>query len=97
MAVHHLVVSSAHPQTFQPRIDTSRHVFLANDQLATRFIEEIDFHYCALDATAVIMTASLLNGIAELLPAASSIIHHPSSGPRYALRKGFAPLGSLLR
>ncbi|HWX22435.1 MAG TPA: hypothetical protein VN578_21245 [Candidatus Binatia bacterium] len=39
-----------------PRIDTSWHVFFANDQLATRFIEEIDFDYCALDATAVIMT-----------------------------------------
>ncbi|HWX22355.1 MAG TPA: hypothetical protein VN578_20840 [Candidatus Binatia bacterium] len=39
-----------------PRIDTSWHVFFANDQLATRFIEEIDFDYCALDATAFLMT-----------------------------------------
>ena len=36
-----------------PRIDTSEHVWFANDQLAVRFIEEIDFDYCAADATAV--------------------------------------------
>jgi HK97 family phage major capsid protein len=41
-----------------PRIDTSEHVWFANDQLAVRFIEEIDFDYCAGDATAVLMTAA---------------------------------------
>jgi HK97 family phage major capsid protein len=41
-----------------PRIDTSEHVYFANDQLATRFIEEIDFDYCAPDATAVLLTAA---------------------------------------
>ena len=41
-----------------PRIDTSEHVFFANDQLATRFIEEIDFDYAAVDATAVLITAA---------------------------------------
>jgi HK97 family phage major capsid protein len=30
-----------------PRMDTSEHVFFQNDQLAVRFIEEIDFDYCA--------------------------------------------------
>jgi hypothetical protein len=40
-----------------PRIDTSQHVFFQNDQLATRFIEEIDFDYCASDATAALLTA----------------------------------------
>ena len=39
-----------------PRIDTSEHVWFANDQLAVRFIEEIDFDYCAGDATAALMT-----------------------------------------
>jgi HK97 family phage major capsid protein len=39
-----------------PRIDTSEHVFFANDQLATRFIEEIDFDYCAADAVAALLT-----------------------------------------
>lgn len=39
-----------------PRIDTSEHVFFANDQLATRFIEEIDFDYCAIDAVAALIT-----------------------------------------
>ena len=29
-----------------PRIDTCEHVWFANDQLAVRFIEEIDFDYC---------------------------------------------------
>ena len=33
-----------------PRKDTSEHVFFANDQLAVRFIEEIDFDYAATDA-----------------------------------------------
>ena len=41
-----------------PRIDTSEHVWFANDQLAVRFIEEIDFDYAALDATAVLLTAA---------------------------------------
>ena len=41
-----------------PRIDTSDHVFFANDQLAVRFIEEIDFDYCAVDATAALLTAA---------------------------------------
>jgi HK97 family phage major capsid protein len=41
-----------------PRIDTSEHVWFANDQLAVRFIEEIDFDYCAGDATAALMTAA---------------------------------------
>lgn len=40
-----------------PRIDTSEHVWFANDQLAVRFIEEIDFDYAAQDATAVLLTA----------------------------------------
>jgi HK97 family phage major capsid protein len=40
-----------------PRIDTSEHVWFANDQLAVRFIEEIDFDYAAVDATAVMETA----------------------------------------
>jgi hypothetical protein len=39
-----------------PRIDTSEHVFFANDQLATRFIEEIDFDYAAVDAMATLAT-----------------------------------------
>ena len=41
----------------QPRIDPSEHVWFANDQLAIRFIEEIDFDYAALDATAALLTA----------------------------------------
>lgn len=41
-----------------PRIDTSEHVYFANDQLATRFIEEIDFDYAAVDATAALITAA---------------------------------------
>jgi HK97 family phage major capsid protein len=39
-----------------PRIDPSEHVWFANDQLAIRFIEEIDFDYAASDATAALMT-----------------------------------------
>jgi len=39
-------------------MDTSLHVFFQNDQLAFRFIEEIDFDYCASDATAGLLTAS---------------------------------------
>jgi HK97 family phage major capsid protein len=41
-----------------PRIDTSEHVWFANDQLAVRFIEEIDFDYAATDATAAMLTAA---------------------------------------
>ena len=41
-----------------PRIDTSEHVFFANDQLAVRFIEEIDFDYAANNATAALLTAA---------------------------------------
>jgi HK97 family phage major capsid protein len=40
-----------------PRIDTSEQVWFANDQLAVRFIEEIDFDYAASDATAALLTA----------------------------------------
>jgi len=39
-----------------PRIDTSEHVYFANDQLAVRFIEEIDFDYQAADAMAGLFT-----------------------------------------
>jgi len=38
-------------------MDTSEHVYFANDQLAVRFIEEIDFDYAATDATAALITA----------------------------------------
>ncbi len=41
-----------------PRIDTSEHVWFANDQLAVRFIEEIDFDFAASDATAALFTAA---------------------------------------
>ncbi|HEV2393058.1 MAG TPA: phage major capsid protein [Verrucomicrobiae bacterium] len=41
-----------------PRIDTSTHIWFSNDQLAVRFIEEIDFDYCAEDATAALLTAA---------------------------------------
>ncbi len=41
-----------------PRIDTSEHVFFQNDQLAVRFIEEIDFDYAATDATAALITTA---------------------------------------
>ncbi len=39
------------------RVSRADHVF-ANDQLAVRFIEEIDFDYCAQDATAALITAA---------------------------------------
>ena len=39
-----------------PRMDQSEHVWFANDQLAVRFIEEIDFDYAAIDATSVLLT-----------------------------------------
>jgi HK97 family phage major capsid protein len=41
-----------------PRMDTSDQVWFMNDQLAVRFIEEIDFDYAADDATAVLLTAA---------------------------------------
>ncbi len=41
-----------------PRIDTADHVKFVNDQLAVRFIEEIDFDYAANDATAALLTAA---------------------------------------
>jgi HK97 family phage major capsid protein len=41
-----------------PRLDTSDQVFFQNDQLAVRFIEEIDFDYCASDATSALITAA---------------------------------------
>lgn len=40
-----------------PRIDLNGHVWFANDQIAYRCLEEIDFDYNALDATAVLLTA----------------------------------------
>ncbi len=41
-----------------PRIDTSDQVWFVNDQLAVRFIEEIDFDYAAVDATSVLLAAA---------------------------------------
>ena len=41
-----------------PRMDTSDQVLFLNDQLAVRFIEEIDFDYIAKDATAALVTAT---------------------------------------
>lgn len=41
-----------------PRLDTSEHVWFANDQLAVRFIEEIDFDFAAVDAMSVLLTAA---------------------------------------
>ncbi len=41
-----------------PRMDTSDQVWFANNQLAIRFIEEIDFDYAAEDATAALLTAA---------------------------------------
>jgi HK97 family phage major capsid protein len=42
-----------------PRMDTSEHMWFLNDQLAVRFIEEIDFDYAAGEATAVLLTAAV--------------------------------------
>jgi HK97 family phage major capsid protein len=42
-----------------PRIDTSDHVFFQNDQLAVRFLEEIDFDYCVNNAAAALLTATV--------------------------------------
>ena len=41
-----------------PRIDTSDQVFFVNDQVAVRFIEEIDFDHAASGATAALLTAA---------------------------------------
>jgi HK97 family phage major capsid protein len=41
-----------------PRIDTSDQVLFTADQIATRFIEELDFDYRALAAAATLMTAA---------------------------------------
>jgi HK97 family phage major capsid protein len=41
-----------------PRIDTSDQVFFVNDQLAVRFIEEIDFDYMDVAAAAALQTAA---------------------------------------
>jgi HK97 family phage major capsid protein len=45
-------------QRGMPRMDMSADVLFLNDQLATRFIEEVDFDYQALDAAAVLLTAA---------------------------------------
>lgn len=42
----------------QPRLDFSSDVFFATDELATRFIEEIDFDYQQVDVTAALLTAA---------------------------------------
>ncbi len=42
----------------QPRMDFSADVYFATDELATRFIEEIDFDYQQVDATAALLTAA---------------------------------------
>jgi HK97 family phage major capsid protein len=41
-----------------PRIDTSDQVFFVNDQLAVRFIEEIDFDYMDTQAASALKTAA---------------------------------------
>jgi len=41
-----------------PRIDTSDQVFFVNDQLAVRFIEEIDFDYMDVAAASALQTAA---------------------------------------
>src|SRR5881628_3886225 len=41
-----------------PRIDTSDQVFFINDQLAVRFIEEIDFDYMDTAAASALQTAA---------------------------------------
>ena len=41
-----------------PRIDTSDQVFFVNDQLAVRFIEEIDFDYMDIAAASALQTAA---------------------------------------
>jgi hypothetical protein len=51
-------VAAALGEHGSPRLDTSQHVYFANDQLAVRFIEEIDFDYAAVDATAALITSA---------------------------------------
>jgi HK97 family phage major capsid protein len=41
-----------------PRIDTSEHAYFLYDQIATRFLEELDFDYLSLEAAAVLKTAA---------------------------------------
>jgi len=41
-----------------PRVDQSEHVAFLNDQLAVRFMEEIDFDYQSLEAAAVLKTSA---------------------------------------
>ncbi len=41
-----------------PRVDTSDQVFFVNDQLAVRFIEEIDFDYMDVAAASALQTAA---------------------------------------
>ena len=41
-----------------PRLDTSDQVFFVNDQLAVRFIEEIDFDYMDTQAASALKTAA---------------------------------------
>jgi HK97 family phage major capsid protein len=42
----------------QPRMDFSQDVYFTTDELATRFIEEIDFDYQQVDVTAALLTAA---------------------------------------
>jgi HK97 family phage major capsid protein len=42
----------------QPRLDVSSDVYFATDELAARFIEEIDFDYQDVGATASLQTAA---------------------------------------
>lgn len=41
-----------------PRVDQSEHVAFLNDQIAVRFMEEIDFDYQSLEAATVLKTAA---------------------------------------
>ena len=50
--------SGGSASTASPASTSPPHVFFANDQLAVRFIEEIDFDYAAADATAALITAA---------------------------------------
>lgn len=45
-------------ERMSPRIDTSLDVYFASDQIATRFIEEIDFDYQSLEAASSLQTAA---------------------------------------
>jgi len=44
-----------------PRINTSEHIYFANDQLAVRFIAEIDFDYAAVDANRSTVNGPIIN------------------------------------